>query len=111
MCKPYAAHDKADAVRFLRELGEGCNGTDDDADWTLGDVSRGLHIHRIIAARESQAILAAFKQFDADHAKQLEGVGGEVLKWHRDNEITSTDIEEHCMQMATKSTFSIPYEL
>ena len=36
LCKPYTAHDKADAVRFLRELEEGCNGTDADADWTLG---------------------------------------------------------------------------
>ena len=26
ICKPYACHDKADAVRFLRELEEGCNG-------------------------------------------------------------------------------------
>ena len=24
ICKPYACHDKADAVRFLRELEEGC---------------------------------------------------------------------------------------
>ena len=38
LCKPYAAHYKADAVRFLRELEEGCNGTDADTDWTLGDV-------------------------------------------------------------------------
>ena len=43
LCKPYTAHDKADAVRFLRELEEGCNGTDADVDWTLGDVIRGLH--------------------------------------------------------------------
>ena len=35
LCKPYAAHDKADAVRFLRELEEGCNGVDADVDWTL----------------------------------------------------------------------------
>ena len=32
ICKPYACHDKADAVRFLRELEEGCNGTDADTD-------------------------------------------------------------------------------
>ena len=43
LCKPYAAHDKADAVRFMRELEEGCNGMDADSDWTLGDVIRGLH--------------------------------------------------------------------
>ena len=43
ICKPYACHDKADAVRFLRELEEGCNGIDADADWTIGDVIRGLH--------------------------------------------------------------------
>ena len=43
ICKPYASHDKADAVRFLRELEEGCNGTDADVDWTIGDVIRGLH--------------------------------------------------------------------
>ena len=43
ICKPYASHDKADAVRFLRELEEGCNRTDADVDWTIGDVIRGLH--------------------------------------------------------------------
>ena len=38
ICKPYAAHDKADAVRFLRELEEGCDGMDADIDYTLGEV-------------------------------------------------------------------------
>ena len=33
ICKPYAAHDKADAVRFLRELEEGCDGMDADIDY------------------------------------------------------------------------------
>ena len=41
ICKPYAAHDKADAVRFLRELEEGCDGMDADTDYTLGEVIRG----------------------------------------------------------------------
>ena len=40
ICKPYACHDKADAVRFLRDLEEGCNGIDADSDWTIGDVVR-----------------------------------------------------------------------
>ena len=43
ICKPYAAHDKADAVRFLRELEEGCDGMDADIDYTLGEVIRGVH--------------------------------------------------------------------
>ena len=43
ICKPYAAHDKADAVRFLRELEEGCDGIDADLDYTLGEVIRGVH--------------------------------------------------------------------
>lgn len=43
ICKPYAAHDKADAVRFLRELEEGCDGMNADIDYTLGEVIRGVH--------------------------------------------------------------------
>ena len=43
LCKPYVAHDKADAVRFLRELEEGCDGIDADIDYTMGEVIRGRH--------------------------------------------------------------------
>ena len=43
LCRPYSAHSKEDAARFLREFAEGADSIDVDADWTMGDVFRGVH--------------------------------------------------------------------
>ena len=59
-------------------------------DWATSRIAVGY-----LQSKDKQAILSAFKQFESDHADLLAKVGGRVTEWHRDNELTSGDIEAH----------------
>ena len=74
-------------------------------DWGTGTVSANY-----LKTKSGEAMLAAFQQFEADHQKELEGVGGHVLEWHKDNEITTAEIEAYLEKVMTSSTFAIPYD-
>ena len=49
MCRPYTAHSKEDAARFLREFEEGGDAVDVDSDWTLSSVE---HLQLTTAIKE-----------------------------------------------------------
>jgi hypothetical protein len=87
-------------------------------DWATSAISVGY-----LQSKEKNAILSAFKQFESDHADLLTKAGGKVTEWHRDNELTSGDIEAHLRgesttsdsdemadRLATRSTLSVPYD-
>ena len=86
-------------------------------DWGTSRIDVGY-----LKSKEKDAILSAFKQFESDHADLLVKAGGKVVEWHRDNELTSDDIEAHLRgettadgeemaeRLATRSTLSVPYD-
>ena len=88
-------------------------------DWATSHIGVAF-----LKTKDHESILAAFKQYEADNADLLRPVGGSVVEWHRDGELTSDVIENHlankgdvtkdagemASRLATKSTLSVPYD-
>ena len=74
-------------------------------DWATGTVASNY-----LKSKTLEAIGAGLVQFQKDHQPELFAVGGHVLEWHKDNEITATDSDKFAEHIFTSSTFSIPYD-
>jgi hypothetical protein len=71
-------------------------------------VRRPGEYTQCLSRKEKDAILSAFKQFESDHADLLTKAGGKVTEWHRDNELTSGNIEAHLRGESTTSDPAAP---
>ena len=76
------------------------------------DHATGKVAVNYLKSKESQAVLAAFKQFVSDHRKLLEAVGGTPLEFTSDNGnmYVSSDMEDFCAGVGIRHTLAIPYE-